>query len=236
MPQTITLSPNTQLIKSDVTLPVTDAWFEPGFWQAQNALSGTGNGRGAVWFIHNELGDFVIRRYHRGGLIAKFNKALFLYTGLKSTRPWLELHLLEKMRALNLPVPRPIAGLITTHNGFYRSALITETIANASDLFEMIKAGKSHTLDWNNIGHVIKRFHDHGIYHSDLNCHNIMVDQLNTVWVIDFDKCEQRPINPIWQQNNLDRLKRSLNKESEKQASFTVTDTQWNHFLEGYRG
>lgn len=236
MPQITTLSPNVQLIKSDATLPITESWFEPDFWQAQNALSGTGNGRGAVWFIHGELGDFVIRRYRRGGLIAKFNKAHFLYTGLKSTRPWLELVLLEQMHSLGLPVPRPIAGLVTTQNGFYRSALITETIANASDLFDIIKAGKSHTLDWNNIGRVIKRFHNNGIYHSDLNCHNIMIDQLNTVWVIDFDKCEQRPMDSTWQQNNIDRLKRSLDKESKQQASFMVTDTQWNNFLEGYRG
>ncbi|MCB5160614.1 3-deoxy-D-manno-octulosonic acid kinase [Marinomonas algarum] len=236
MPNIRTLSPNTHLLQSDETLTINKDWFEPDYWKTQNALKGTGNGRGAVWFIHSSLGQFVIRRYRRGGFIAKFNKDRFLYTGLKSTRPWQELSLLEHMRALELPVPRPIAGQVTTGFGFYRSTLMTETIPNAQDLFDILKANRAHTLDWKNIGRVIKRFHDHGIYHSDLNCHNIMIDNANTVWVIDFDKCEHRATDTLWKQDNIDRLKRSLDKESKRHASFDSLDAQWRDFLEGYRG
>ncbi|NLQ16021.1 3-deoxy-D-manno-octulosonic acid kinase [Marinomonas sp. M1K-6] len=236
MPQTIKISPSTILLKSDPTLPLSNAWFDPEFWRSQHALAGTGNGRGAVWFIDSEFGKFVIRRYRRGGLIAKFNKSQFFYTGQKHTRPWLELSLLEHMRSIDLPVPRPIGGIYRLEKGFYQAELLTATIDNANDLFDLLKSGHSHKLNWKEIGAVIKRFHDNGIYHSDLNCHNIMIDQQDKVWLIDFDKCEQRPPNPKWQQDNLDRLKRSLDKESNLHSHFIVSDAQWRDFMEGYRG
>lgn len=236
MPQTIKISPTTILLKSDQTLPITPLWFDPSFWQSQNALTGTGSGRAEVWFINAPLGKFVIRRYRRGGLIAKFNKSRFLFTGQKHTRPWLELSLLEHMRSLDLPVPRPIGGLLTVEKGFYQSELLTETIANANDLFDIIKDGDSKNINWHEIGAVIKRFHDQGIYHSDLNCHNIMIDQDDKVWLIDFDKCEQRPHDEKWKLANINRLKRSLDKEDKLHTQFDISDTQWRNFLEGYRG
>jgi 3-deoxy-D-manno-octulosonic acid kinase len=236
MPQTSKISPNITLLQSDPTLPLTASWFDPEFWQSQQALIGVGNGRGAVWFIDSPLGKFVLRRYRRGGLIAKFNKSYFFFSGHKKTRPWLELSLLEHMRSLNLPVPRPIGAIYIIEKGFYRSELLTETVENARDLFDIINAGNSHTLNWHHIGAVIKQFHDQGIYHSDLNCHNIMIDQEDNVWLIDFDKCEQRTLNQNWQQANIERFKRSLDKESKRHAQFNISDAQWRTFLEGYRG
>lgn len=236
MPQTIKISPNTILLKSDPTLPLSTTWFDPEFWQSQQALTGTGNGRGAVWFINSQFGKFVIRRYRRGGLIAKFNKNRFLFTGLANTRPWLELSLLETMNNLSLPVPRPIGGIFTVKYGFYQAELLTETITNAEDLFDIIKSNRSDKVDWCEIGKVIKHFHNNGIYHSDLNCHNIMIDEQDKVWVIDFDKCEQREPNQEWKLSNIDRLKRSIDKESNKHSNFHVSEELWQAFLEGYHG
>jgi len=236
MPQAIKISPSVTLLQSDQELPVTVSWFDPAFWQSQNALAGTGLGRGAVWFINSTFGRFVIRRYRRGGLIAKANKQHFLFTGIEKTRPWLELNLLEKMRILELPVPRPIGGLFTLNKGFYRAELLTETIPNARDLFDIVKSDCHNEINWKEIGQVIKDFHNHGVYHSDLNCHNIMIDNHNKIWVIDFDKCEFKTPHSDWQQSNIDRLKRSLDKEARKYSTFHVSNKQWQAFLEGYNG
>jgi 3-deoxy-D-manno-octulosonic acid kinase len=224
------------LLKSDHTLPISTSWFDSSFWQSQDALSGTGNGRGEVWFINSQFGQFVIRRYRRGGIIAKFNNSLFVFTGLENTRPWLELSLLEKMNSLSLPVPRPIGGVFRLQYGFYQAELLTETIKDAEDLFDIIKSNRSDQVNWNEIGQVIKRFHNHGIYHSDLNCHNIMIDNQHKVWVIDFDKCEQKKPNQDWMKSNIDRLKRSIGKESNKHSNFHVSEELWQAFLEGYHG
>ncbi|MEP3348929.1 MAG: 3-deoxy-D-manno-octulosonic acid kinase [Marinomonas sp.] len=236
MPQPIKVSSNTFLLKSDQNQPLTTSWFDPEFWQSQEALTGTGTGRGEVWFINSEFGRFVIRRYRRGGLIAKFNKRGFLFTGQQNTRPWLELSLLEHMRNLDLPVPKPVGGIYTLKKGFYQAELLTETIDHAEDLFDLIKSDKKDQIAWQEVGKVIKRFHTSGIYHSDLNCHNIMIDKQGKVWVIDFDKCEQRAPDPSWMQSNIDRLKRSLDKESSKFSNFYVSEKQWQAFLEGYHG
>lgn len=236
MPDTHIIDAHTVLLISDTSLPIDTNWFTPDYWKKQGALTGTAQGRGAVWFIISNYGQFVMRRYRRGGLVAKFNKSYFLFSGHKKTRPWLELSLLETMRDIGLPVPRPIGGIYTVKKGYYKATLITETIDCARDLFDILKDGFSSEINWYDIGRVIRQFHAHGIHHSDLNCHNIMIDDNKKVWVIDFDKCDQRPINEEWPQNNLDRLKRSLDKESQKHAHFTVSDEQWHDLLEGYRG
>ena len=63
-----------------------------------------------------------------------------------------------------------------------------------------------------------------------------MIDQNGKVWLIDFDKCEQRPQEERWKQENIDRLKRSLDKESNLHPQFNISNAQWRTFLEGYRG
>lgn len=236
MPDTQVIDSHSVLIKSDASLPIESHWFTPDYWQQKGALTGTAQGRGAVWFILSEHGHFVMRHYRRGGLIAKFNKSHFLFSGMKKTRPWLELELMETMRDLNLPVPQPIGGFYTVKKGFYTATLLTKTIEFARDLFDILKDGFSNEVDWHDVGRVIRQFHDNGIYHSDLNCHNIMIDKEKKVWVIDFDKCDQRPINKEWTQSNIDRLKRSIDKETHKHTHFNVSDAQWRDFLEGYRG
>lgn len=236
MPQATPLSPKTFLLKSDLAQPITEAWFDPDFWHSQHALAGTGHGRGAVWFVDSQYGQFVLRRYRRGGLISKFNKSSFLFTNQQSTRPWQELELLEKMYKLELPVPKPVGGLYSIQYGFYQASLLIETIPNAEDLFALIKNQENSHIPWREIGKMIKRFHDCDIYHSDLNCHNIMIDKKLKIWLIDFDKCQQKAGDTHWQEANIERLKRSLDKESNLHTTFNVSEEMWLSFLEGYNG
>lgn len=63
-----------------------------------------------------------------------------------------------------------------------------------------------------------------------------MIDQDDKIWLIDFDKCERRSHDENWKLANIDRLKRSLDKEDKLHTKFDITDAQWRNFLEGYRG
>ncbi|BFM47868.1 3-deoxy-D-manno-octulosonic acid kinase [Marinomonas sp. THO17] len=236
MPRLINTKAQQYLMQSAAQLPITQDWFNTDFWHQQNAIKGTGTGRGDVWFIDSQYGKFVLRRYRRGGLIAKLSKRHFMFAGIHRTRPWQELSLLEVMRNQGLPVPQPIAGMCRINKGFYQAELLTATIEGATDLFELIKQQQNDQLNWNEIGRVIALFHQAGIFHSDLNCHNIMIDNTGKVWLIDFDKCQQRKRDTSWMQNNLDRLKRSFDKEATKYPEFTVTDEQWTALLAGYHG
>ncbi|MCK5819204.1 MAG: hypothetical protein KAH18_08105 [Psychromonas sp.] len=49
------------------------------------------------------------------------------------------------------------------------------------------------------------------VNHSDLNIHNILLDEQYNVWIIYFYKCYQQSAN-VWKKNNIDRLFRSFNK------------------------
>ena len=54
-----------------------------------------------------------------------------------------------------------------------------------------------------------------GVNHTDLNIHNILIDDKDKVWIIDFDKCHQAS-EGRWRELNLERLKRSFLKEKGK--------------------
>ncbi|MCZ2722777.1 3-deoxy-D-manno-octulosonic acid kinase [Marinomonas sp. 15G1-11] len=225
---------NIELLLSDTILPITEDWFSADYWQSRNELVGTATGRGTVWFIENNYGAFVLRKYRRGGLIAKLLKFRFFFKNMEKTRVFQELTLLEYMVEKGLPVPRAIAGKVNQYNGFYEAFILIETLKEAKELFHLLRANKA--VHWYSIGQTIKRFHEEGIYHSDLNCHNIMIDQTQKIWLIDFDKCDQRPQNDEWQNSNLQRLLRSLEKENDLHNDIHFNEHHWAQLLEGYHG
>ena len=210
------------------------------FWQERNAITGSAQGRGTTWFVkqndnkNEQENNWVLRHYYRGGLIGKIINDSYLFTSQKNTRAAREFTLLAHMQTLSLPAPKPIAYRITRHGLFYRADLLSSRIENAQDLVAILMK-KSITDDlWFNIGKTIKRFHEQGIYHHDLNAHNILVDNNNKPWLIDFDQGEQRAIKQDWQQRNIQRLLRSFNKEQNKLTTFNWLEKNWETLLAGY--
>ncbi len=61
--------------------------------------------------------------------------------------------------------------------------------------------------------------HNAGVNHTDLNIHNILIDDQDKVWIIDFDKCYKQE-HGEWKKHNLERLKRSFKKELLKRQIF----------------
>ena len=75
--------------------------------------------------------------------------------------------------------------------------------------------------------------HDAGVYHSDLNRRNILIDGNADVWLIDFDKCDRRAPGS-WTQDNLSRLHRSLAKD-DQQGPMHWTPDDWHALQAGYQ-
>ena len=131
----------------------------------------------------------------------------------KRTRSFREIRLLAELRNRKLPVPPPVAacyrrGLLT-----YSAALITERLPGARTLAEMLAAGRVDDTHWAEIGRCLRRFHDAGAQHADLNAHNIMLGENGEVWLLDFDRGRLRAPGS-WSARVLDRLARSLAKIS----------------------
>ena len=68
--------------------------------------------------------------------------------------------------------------------------------------------------------------HQAQVNHTDLNIHNILLDNDGKAWIIDFDKCYQQQ-GEAWKEANLQRLLRSFNKElNKRQIKWTQNDWQ----------
>jgi len=69
---------------------------------------------------------------------------------------------------------------------------------------------------WLAAGRCIRRFHDAGVQHADLNAHNVMLGEDGEVWLLDFDRGRLRRPGR-WQGRVIARLARSLSKLSSGQ-------------------
>jgi len=205
------------------------------YWQQQEAITGSAQGRGTTWFIQHQKKHWVLRHYYRGGLIGKFNKDHYIFTSQASTRAAKEFALLSLMQTWKLPAPKPVAYRVIRNGLFYQADLLSSRIENAQDLVAVLTQQALSDELWFSIGETIKRFHEKGIYHHDLNAHNILVDDNNKVWLIDFDQGEQRKIQQSWQHSNMQRLLRSFRKEHNKLSTFSWLEENWNMLLEGYQ-
>jgi 3-deoxy-D-manno-octulosonic-acid transferase len=88
---------------------------------------------------------------------------------------------------------------------------------------------------WRVLGVAIRRLHDRQVFHSDLNCHNLLLDQEGRAWIVDFDKCGVRG-GEAWKGQNLERLLRSLRKEQGRRSPFHWDEARWPDLLQGYAG
>ena len=197
-------------------------WFERVPLPAKSSINQWQSGRQSVVKFTVGARKMVLRHYCRGGLPARFSKDHFMFRSFESSRPFKELILLQRMRQLELPVPEPIAARCRLKGVLYNADIVMSEIVNSKTLAQMVAENKLEKETWKKIGQIIWKFHQQGIQHVDLNVNNILLDQEGNVYLIDFDRCVQRPYAQSWAQVGVNRLKRSLEKqkESKKMVNF----------------
>ena len=187
--------------------------FDVLFYRESNALRGEAQGRGTTFFVTlGEDLDCVLRHYRRGGMVARFTEDKYFWAGLDQTRAWREWHLLRIMLEQQLPVPHPVAAHVKRRGVLYTADIITKRIPATHSLATILSSDDLADDQWRRLGKTIRQFHQRGIYHADLNAHNILIDEQEKFFLIDFDKGEQRTPSAAWRQANIDRLQRSLEK------------------------
>jgi 3-deoxy-D-manno-octulosonic acid kinase len=214
-------------------------YFSVDFWKSQQALMGEAVGRGSAWFINASFGSLVLRRYLRGGWAAKISRQSYFFTAVSRSRPFREYHLMARLFELGLPVPRPVAALCEFHGVISTGAILTVRIPSAQTLADVLP-GSNETLKlddhfWRSVGKCIRRFHDAGVWHADLNARNILLDAELKVYLIDFDRARFTPGKPVQGQRNLDRLKRSLVKLWPT-TTLSELEPSWIQLEAGYHG
>ncbi|WP_404409934.1 lipid IV(A) 3-deoxy-D-manno-octulosonic acid transferase [Pseudidiomarina marina] len=213
--------------------------FDASFWQSQNKVKGSATGRSTAFFVDAGEHGLLLRHYYRGGLVGKVNKDRFKREPIANSRAMAEFSLLLKLRELALPVPRPVAArYVEAPVWGYRADILVEVIPNAQDLFKLLLQRSLTDSEWQQVGRTIRELHSAGVYHSDLNCHNIMLDDNGKCWIVDFDKCGFKAEGE-WREANLQRLLRSFNKEltkaKEANRAFHFNETRdWPLLVDAY--
>lgn len=183
------------------------ALFDPENVNLQ-AQAVTQGGRNAAWFIKHNGQQAILRHYRRGGLIAKFVRRYYFWMGAKRTRSWAEFAVLLHLRNRQVAVPVPLAALWERVFLGYKAAIIVERIPEALPI--------AHQLEKTNasaVAFVVKKMHDAGVWHADLNVFNILIDAQQQIHLIDFDKAKiLNVVNSKQRLNNVLRLRRSLIK------------------------
>ena len=186
--------------------------FDPQHWEEQGRLVGEAQGRGSALFLETDFAPAVLRRYLRGGWAARFSRDRYLFTGYERSRPLAEFRILKKLRDAGLPVPEPLAAMCRRQGLFYTGWLLTCWIKNADPLADLISDRAGDLSLWQETGRCIRKFHDFGLVHADLNARNILVDQNDRIYLIDLDRARMVKNGTGVFDANLKRLKRSMVK------------------------
>lgn len=210
------------------------SWFDAKWWSRRGEVRGSAEGRGAALFIEADGRRLVLRHYRRGGWIAKWSTDRYLWRAAALTRSFLEWHLLYLMRRAGLPVPMPIAAYYRRTGRYsYSADLLTEQIPEVSSLATRLRAGALPLTSWIAIGRCLRRFHGDGICHADLNAHNVLLNDAQEVWLVDFDRGRLRRPG-LWCDSNLVRLRRSIEKITDPLPPERFSEADWASLLSGY--
>jgi len=205
--------------------------------------SGGDGGRGSVARVDIPgIGYVFVRDYRHGGLLRAVLGRRFFIPG-RETR---ELLILQAARSRNLPVPVPVA-CARENRGIglgYFARIVTAEIPNASSLvptlWEKMNQARDTAPLFRSVGEIIRAMHDAGIYHHDLNMHNILVDEDDRVFIIDFDRAWIRTrLGNRGRIANLRRLLRSGRKLSRLHRDAPAgwfSDERFAELLRGYAG
>jgi len=166
-------------------------------------------GKGGLLLVDGDA--IVVRPNRHGGLLGRFLGDLYL----DAERPHRELVLLWSLRRAGIPTLEPIASVTERRGPFFRGYLITEFLPGAIDLLRFLAARgdpKDRMAILRRAGENLRRLHDLGVFHADLQLENLLVRE-GEVYVIDLDRSRQRPpLPPSLRLKNLLRLLRSAEK------------------------
>lgn len=214
---------------------ISEASFSPEGWRTAAPVKGPlrSAGRGDTMFVSDGHRDFVLRHYVRGGLVSRVTHDRYLWLGQEHTRAFAEWRLLSRLIAMGLPVPQPAAARYRRNGLWYRADLLTVRMPGIAPLSSRVSRQPADADFWRGIGRGIRRFHEAGVCHADLNAYNVQVDERDSVFLLDFDRGKILPTG-LWQQKNLARLRRSLQKIARLDPRAHFSDEDWTHLVAGY--
>jgi 3-deoxy-D-manno-octulosonic acid kinase len=183
------------------------------------SAAGTGEGnRQSAHRLSLDAGiELFARQSRRGGMIGSILSDI--YVGI-APRPLNELAVTVEARRRGIPVAEPMGAMVEWIGpALYRGFFLTRAVRGMT-LWEFVKTDDDRTVRSLVLGQAraaIDLMHEKGLFHADLNLHNLLVTQAQeiiTVIVIDLDKSRlfDAPVSAAMRRANLARLMRSARK------------------------
>jgi len=147
-------------------------------------------GRGPVHVLATSHGDIVAKELRRGGLVGGIARRTFL----DPRRGWREAEAAETLARRGVATPAVVAARsIRLAPGLFRLELATERVRAEGDLLAMLRALRPDLqILAAAAGSTLRRAHDAGLRHRDLNAKNLLVppDAAKAgLVVLDLDRC-----------------------------------------------
>ena len=208
-----------------------------------SALRVAGHGRAPIRLLELPGGrGLLIRQYHRGGVLSSLNKDKYL----SPRRAVDEIRVCREAAARGVPVADAVGAMLEHRPPVWLCRLVTARIDDAIDLggylgwlpatpTREVLAEKRDVIDA--LARAIRKMHDAGLYHADLQTRNILIRRSATgveVFFVDLDKSVIVPsLTQRRRAGNLMRLNRSVMK---MRPALPVDDDDRRRFLAAYRG
>ena len=214
---------------------VSDKTFLAAGWKTVERIDNVlhSGGRGHTLLISDGNNEYVLRHFIRGGLIGRFVRDSYVWTGEDKTRSFMEWRLLYKLYERGFPVPRPAVARYCYTGWTYTADIITCRVPGIRPLSTRLSENSGSEEFWALLGASIGKFHDAGVNHPDLNAYNIQIDANDALTLLDFDRGRIMPAG-AWKQKNLARLHRSLRKVLSMNPKTHYSEANWQQLLEGY--
>ena len=186
----------------------------------------------------------LVRRFTHGGLLRWLTGRRFL----DPARPFRELRLSEDLRRRGIRTPQIVAARARPASvAGWTLELVSRRVESVVDLAQVLERLRKRELVRRRVapllvelGRFLRRLHDEGLYHADLQPANLLVNRAALegedieLWVLDLDRSRLGPPLAISERcTNLARLLRHVLRRSEEQGP-SLARTDWVRVLRGY--
>lgn len=173
-------------------------------------------GRSEVFLVDTPRGPLLAKALSRGGAVGGFLRHWYADPARPAREAWLS----EELRRRGCPTPEVVvARARRSAPGLWRLELATAFVPDAHDLLAALRAagcdGSARTALARAVGRTLRRLHDEGLRHRDLQVKNLLVPpglgSDGLLVVIDLDRCRLgMPLRPGERLASLARFTRSL--------------------------
>ncbi len=132
------------------------------------------------------VGPVVVKRYTRGGVFRNLVKHRYLRWG--RMRADLEFDLLDHARSVGINAPEPVAA-VSRGSMLYRAWLVTRQIPGNRNLVDVdLVNDPQASIIMEELGKQVSMLISNNIFHVDLHPGNVVLDNEQKLFILDFDK------------------------------------------------